>query len=187
MPKAKQSVYQIKVSLRGIRPPIWRRFQVTGDTSLRKLHEVLQVVMGWGNYHLFQFIIYGTYFGEPHSDYGSEMKDAQKTRLDGIALGEKTKFIYEYDFGDSWEHELLVEKILPVEEGVIYPICLKGKLACPPEDCGGIWGYADLLKIIRDPENEEYEEMRKWAGEDFDPEEFDPDEINRMLGSSGYN
>ena len=93
----------------------------------------------------------------------------------------KDKLIYEYDFGDSWEHELLVEKILPLEEGKRYPVCLTGKRACPPEDCGGIWGYASLLEAIRDPEHPEHEEMVDWVGGEFDPEAFDLDEVNREL------
>jgi hypothetical protein len=93
----------------------------------------------------------------------------------------KDKLIYEYDFGDSWEHELLVEKILPLEAGKHYPICLTGKRACPPEDCGGIWGYASLLAAIRDPEHPEHDEMVEWGGDEFDPEAFDLDEVNREL------
>lgn len=146
-------IYQIKVTLRGSKPPIWRRIQVPGDISLGKLHRILQIVMGWTDSHLHQFIVGRTYYGQPDPNYGSdlEMRNESRVKLQQIAPGEKFKFIYEYDFGDSWEHELLIEKILPPETGVYYPRCLTGKRACPPEDCGGVWGYADFLDAIRDP------------------------------------
>jgi hypothetical protein len=174
-------IYQIKVTLKDSKPPIWRRFQVTSDTTLYKLHLILQEVMGWDNYHLHQFIVGHTYFGEPDPDYDSE--DDRKVNLSQIVEREKQKFTYEYDFGDSWLHEILIEKILLPEPGVRYPICLKGKRACPPEDCGGVWGYDDLLEIIKDPDNEEYEEMMDWLGGEFDPEFFDLDSINQRLRS----
>jgi hypothetical protein len=177
-------IYQIKVTLRGSKPPIWRRIEVRGDTRLDKLHLILQEVMDWANYHLHQFIVAGNYYGEPHPDYdnwGGEMLDEKKVRLHQIVPGEKFKFIYEYDFGDSWEHELLVEKILPPEKGVHYPRCLKGKRACPPEDVGGIWGYYGFLEAIADPDHPEHEDMLEWVGGEFDPEAFDLDEINERL------
>jgi hypothetical protein len=177
----KTDVYQIKVTLKHSKPPIWRRIQVQGDTKLSKLHLILQTAMGWWNAHLHQFIIGNTYYGEPHPDYGFEMRDERKVKLNQIAPREKSKFIYEYDFGDSWEHELLVEKILPPEEGVFYPRCIKGKRACPPEDIGGVWGYDDFLETIKDPNHPEHEDMLEWIGGEFDPEEFDLDEVNEAL------
>jgi hypothetical protein len=113
------------------------------------------------------------------------MKDASKVKLSQIVRGEKQKFTYEYDFGDSWEHEILIEKILQPEAGVRYPVCITGKRACPPEDCGGIWGYADLLETIKNPDDEEYEEMMEWLGGDFDPEAFDLDSIDKALRTVG--
>ncbi len=174
-------VYQIKVTLKGSKPPIWRRIQVTSDTSLHKLHRILQVVMGWEDYHLHQFTIGGEYFGEPHPDYGFEMKDEAPVKLNQVVSGVKTRFTYEYDFGDSWEHTILVEKILPLEANKRYPVCLTGRRACPPEDCGGIWGYAHLLEAIQDPDHPEHEDLLEWLEDDFDPEAFDLDEINREL------
>lgn len=183
--KSKQSkqapIYQIKVTLRDSKPPIWRRIQVTGDTTLNNLHLILQEVMGWEGNHLYQFIVGQTYFGEPDPEFDAE--DDSKVKLSQIMQREKQKFIYEYDFGDSWLHEILIEKILPPEPGVSYPLCLKGKRACPPEDCGGVWGYGDLLETIKDPGDEEYEEMMDWLGGDFDPEAFDLDYINQRLKS----
>ena len=179
--KTSSDIYQIKVTLEESKPPIWRRFQVSGDTRLSELHEILQVVMGWANYHLYQFVIGGTYFGQPDPDFGFEMKSDRKVKLSQVIPGEKAKFAYEYDFGDSWGHQLLVEKILPPEPGVPYPVCLKGKRACPPEDCGGIWGYAEFLEAIQDPNHPEHDDMLEWVGGSFDPEAFNLDEVNRAL------
>lgn len=181
---AKNDIYQIKVTLKYSKPPIWRRIQVPGDTRLDKLHMILQAVMGWWDAHLHQFIVDdNTYYGEPHPDYGGwvEMKDEKKIRLYQLAPNEKYKFVYEYDFGDSWEHILLVEKIFPPEAGVKYPRCVKGKLACPPEDVGGIWGYYYFLEVLQNPDHPEHEDMIEWIGEDFDPQKFDLDEANAAL------
>jgi len=174
-------IFQIKVTLRYSKPPIWRRIQVPGDTRLDKLHLILQVVMGWQNYHLHQFIVGNTYYGEPHPDYGFEMRDERKVKLHQLAPAEKSKFVYEYDFGDSWEHELLVEKIMPPEPDVNYPRCIKGKRACPPEDVGGVWGYDDFLAAIKDPNHPEHEDMIEWWGDKFDPDWFDLEEVNEVL------
>lgn len=182
--KMNQPVYQLKVTLKDSRPPIWRRFQVPGDTTLHGLHLILQVVMGWTNSHLYRFEIGGTQFGEPDPEnefYGLKFKNSKSTKLSGVASSEKTRFIYEYDFGDSWEHEVLIEKILPAKPGRRYPVCLAGKRACPPEDCGGIWGYTHLLEVIKDPMHEEYEEITEWLGGESDPERLDLEEINHRL------
>jgi hypothetical protein len=176
-----RNVYQIKVTLKDSKPPIWRRIQVTSDTDLYELHHILQVVMGWEDYHLHQFIIGGRYFGQPHPDYGFEMVDETTVELNQVVSGVKTKFAYEYDFGDSWEHTLLIEKILPLEAGKHYPTCLTGRRACPPEDCGGVWGYDYLLEVIQNPDHPEHEHLLGWVGDGFDPEAFDLDEINRAL------
>ncbi len=185
MPRAQQpsdlSVYQLKVTLRDSKPPIWRRIQVTSDTRLSMLHRVLQVVMGWEGAHLHQFMAHGLYYGTPHPDFGFEVNNENKVSLQQVVSGVKDKLIYEYDFGDSWEHELLVEKILPLEAGKGYPVCLTGKRACPPEDCGGIWGYAGFLEAIQDPNHPEHEAMREWVGGEFAPDAFDLDEVNREL------
>ena len=182
--KADQHIYQLKVTLKESKPPIWRRFQVPGDVTLHRLHLILQDVMGWMNSHLYRFEIGGVEYGEPDPDYagfGIDMRNANRTKLNQVVPNEKMRFIYEYDFGDSWEHRILVEKILPAEPGAKYPVCLAGKRACPPEDCGGIWGYEDLLEIISDPLHEEYDEMMEWLGGSFDPEEFEIDLVNCIL------
>jgi hypothetical protein len=178
---AEAQIYQIKVTLDDSKPPIWRRILVRGDVTLGKLHDILQVVMGWADYHLHQFIVGQTYFGEPHPDYGFEMHDERRVRLNQIVTGEGFKFRYEYDFGDSWLHNLLVEKVLPPEPGQPYPACIKGKRACPPEDVGGVWGYVYFLEAIQDPDHPEHEHYLEWIGGEFDPEEFDLDAINEAL------
>ena len=179
--KLSSDVYQIKVTLEGSNPPIWRRFQVSGNTSLFKLHLILQEVMGWEDCHLYQFMVGDTYFGPSDVADDLEMASDRKAKLSQVVSGEKAEFAYEYDFGDGWRHQLLIEQILPKEPGVRYPLCLAGEWACPPEDCGGLWGYADLLEAIQDSKHPEHEDMLGWVGKDFDPNVFDVDEVNRRL------
>jgi len=179
---ANENIYQLKITLKRIKPPIWRRIQVPGSITLYKLHEVLQVVMGWHDCHLYQFTINGTYYGEPDDEFLVEVKNARRKKIKDMVKQERKKFIYEYDFGDGWEHEIVVEKVLPPEPGKRYPVCLKGKRACPPEDCGGPWGYASLLDILQNPDHPEYKDMREWVG-DFDPAHFDLEEVNSELKS----
>jgi hypothetical protein len=174
-------VYQLKVTLKGSKPPIWRRVMVPGKFSLYKLHQVVQISMGWTNSHLHQFLIDGEYYSIPDPDDSEAVIDEHRYALGRIAPVEKCKFLYEYDFGDSWEHIILVEKILPPEKGCKYPVCLKGKRACPPEDVGGIWGYEDFLEAISDPGHEQHDSYLEWMDGEFDPEEFDLDEINQAL------
>jgi len=174
----------MKVTLKGTKPPIWRRIQVAGDTTLRELHDVLQVVMEWEDAHLHQFIIEGEYYGSPSPFDGFfdlEMSDERRFKLAQVVSGEKSKFAYEYDFGDSWLHEIVVEKILSPQEGKHYPVCLTGKRACPPEDCGGVRGYYELLEAVRNPQHPAHDEMLEWLGEDFDPDAFDLDKVNQRL------
>jgi hypothetical protein len=179
--KKQPDIYQVKVTLDGIRPPIWRRILVTSDTALNKLHRILQVVMGWDDYHLHQFIINGIYYGIHDPDLMFDLKDEEKMKLDMVVLQKQKKFIYEYDFGDSWYHNIMIEKILPPDTKKHYPVCIKGKRACPPEDCGGEGGYYYFLEAIQDPEHPEHEEMLEWEGGSFDPEAFDIDGVNRIL------
>ena len=179
-------IYQIKVTLEDSKPPIWRRLLVRSDITLAGLHRIIQAAMGWWDYHLHQFIVGGTYFGEPHPDYDDylDMHDERDVTLRQIVPGEGFKFRYEYDFGDSWLHQVLVEKILPPEPGQHYPACLKGRRACPPEDVGGIWGYYGFLEAIQDPNHPEHEDYKEWIGGEFNPEAFDLDEVNRALRTS---
>ena len=175
------SIYQLKVTLKDNKPPIWRRIQINSDITLDKLHQILQVVMGWFDYHLHQFVVYGEYYGTPDPDIGFEVKNEKRVKLNQLASESGDKFVYEYDFGDSWKHVILLEKILQPEAGVRYPVCLKGKRASPPEDCGGVWGYDALLEAIQDPVHPEHKEMLEWLGGGFDPEKFDLDVVNQEL------
>ena len=177
--KAASTIYQLKVSLRDIQPPVWRRILVP-DCSLSMLHQVIQVAMGWENYHMFDFEVGGLHYTDPMGMDDLDMEDASRAKLSRLVTKEKAKLRYTYDFGDNWQHEILVEKILPPEEGRKYPVCITGKRACPPEDCGGPWGYMEFAEAIRDPKHEQHEEFIEWRGE-FDPEAFDPDALNKEL------
>lgn len=178
--KATTNIYQIKITLRHVRPPVLRYIQVKAGTKLGKLHNILQIVMGWTNSHLHAFRVGDMEYGEPDDDGELDMIDEHNVRLDSI-VGKGDTLVYEYDFGDGWEHELKIEKILPAESGARYPYCFTGKGACPPEDCGGPHGYQNLLETLCDPAHEDHEAMRKWLGGDFDPEAFDIDQVNAGL------
>ena len=176
-------IYQIKVTLRGSRPPIWRRIQVRGNTTLAKLHRILQRVMGWTDMHLHQFVIREKYYGVPdEEDLGPhKTSDERKHKLSDLVPAEGSQFAYNYDFGDYWQHVLMVEKTLPLQESARYPVCLAGARACPSEDVGGIRGYENFLQALADPNHPEHEEYLEWIGGSFDPEAFDLDEVNQLL------
>ncbi len=176
------SIHQLKVTLLGIRPPIWRRIAVPSAMTLGELHAVLQLAMGWTDSHLHDFRIGRTTYGDPEmlEELGDE--DEWEAPLDQVAPQTKSRIRYLYDFGDSWEHEILVEKVGPPDPETRYPVCLAGKRAGPPDDCGGVWGYVQLLETLADPRHPEHEWMMEWAGGPIDPEAFDLDEINRRLG-----
>jgi Plasmid pRiA4b ORF-3-like protein len=176
-----QPIYQLKITLKGARPPIWRRVHIPSDITLAKLHKIIQLAMGWYNCHLHEFEVQGQTYGQPMPEYDFDVLNEQRIRLNQFVTREKVKFAYLYDMGDSWDHEILVEKILSPDPETRYPVCIKGKRACPPEDCGGVWGYADLLAILRDPNHSEHEEMLEWVGGQFDSEAFDLEEANRQL------
>jgi hypothetical protein len=174
-------IYQLKVTLRGSRPPIWRRVQVRSETTLEQLHEILQVSMGWQEGHLHQFVANGVQYGTADSDWGVDVEDESEATLADVASGVGSRFVYEYDFGDGWEHDLLIEKVLEPQPGADYPVCLTGRRACPPEDVGGIWGYADFLRAMRDPSDPEHDDLVEWIGGAFDPEAFDVADVNAAL------
>jgi hypothetical protein len=179
------SIYQIKATLIGVRPPIWRRLRVPGDTTLHRLHRVLQIVMGWWDYHLYRFDVGRAHYGIPDPEWDPELgivvRSARTATLEHVVPQERAVFRYEYDFGDSWEMRLLVERILPPQEGERYPACLGGERAGPHEDSGGVHGHAHVVKVLRDPTDPEHEEMRVWAGPDYDPERFDLVKANAKL------
>jgi hypothetical protein len=179
--KQLRSIYQIKISLIGAKPPIWRTILVPSDLRLDAFHDVIQTVMGWRDCHLHQFIENNVYYGIPDDKFGMEIEDEAKFKLFHLLKKEKDTIKYEYDFGDSWEHKILLEKILPYDGKTVLPVCIKGKRACPPEDCGGIWGYEELLETISNPKHPDHEDMLEWLGGEFDPEEFDLEQINGDL------
>ena len=185
-------VYQFKITLKNIKPPVWRRLLVRSDSSLGQFHEIVQAAVGWMDCHLHQFVIDGQLYG-PQGDLDSglsmfdemESMDEAKHTLADFPFREKEKFQYEYDFGDGWEHKIVLEKILPYTLGETVPKCMTGRRGCPPEDVGGVWGYQEFLEIYKDTTHPEHERMVEWAGEYFYPECFDPAEINEIFSGEG--
>ena len=178
-------IYQLKISLVGTSPLIWRRVLVPSDLTLAQLHNVVQVSVGWENCHLHEFRIASRRFGVPDPEDsflgGAQCFNERKTRLADVLGKAGAKAEYTYDFGDSWEHNIVVEKVLLSDPGVAYPICTGGERHGPPEDCGGLAGYYNFLEAIRDPEHEEHEDMLEWIGGSFDAEAFSIDLVNRSL------
>jgi hypothetical protein len=180
----RKPIYQLKITLKEIDPPIWRRVLVSGNVSMKTVHKIIQIAMGWTNSHLHMFILPN---GEVLSDPTFELLDDPvpgdegSTKLRKIAREVGSRFIYEYDFGDGWSHEILVEDILTPGPSGRVPRCIAGENACPPEDCGGPPGYFDFLEAILDPKHEEHESMHEWYGRPFDPGHFDMEEVNRIL------
>jgi hypothetical protein len=177
-------VYQFKIHLKNLKPLIWRRIQVPETYTFWDLHVAIQDSMGWLDYHLHEFKVKNPSTGLEESigipdDFGEmEMEAGWELKISDFFSLENAKAEYVYDFGDNWEHQLELEKILPRDRNLKYPICIAGKRACPPEDCGGFWGYEDFLKIIKDPTHEEHLSMLEWAGGEFDPEKFDPQSVH---------
>jgi hypothetical protein len=179
------NIYQLKITLLGTRPPIWRRVLVPADLTLAQFHDVIQVAMGWENDHLHEFRVGRQRYGipDPMDDFmgGTACISEKKVRLSDVLSRKGSRAEYTYDFGDTWEHSIVVEKVLSPEPGTAYPVCTAGERRGPPEDCGGPGGYYDLLEAIRDPEHERHEEMLEWVDEDFDPDAFSVDDVNRRL------
>jgi len=169
------------------KPPIWRRLQVRSNITLLDLHNTIQAAFGWFDFHLHQFIIGEICYGLPDPFYGIDldMHDEREVRLNQITEQEGFKFRYEYDFGDGWVHQVLVEKILSPQPDLEYPVCVKGRGACPPEDVGGIWGYFHFLEAIGDPDHEQHDQYLEWIGGEFDPEAFDLEDANQALLALG--
>jgi Plasmid pRiA4b ORF-3-like protein len=177
-------VLRIKIVLLGTKPPIWRRVLVPAEFTLAQLHDVVQAAMGWEDCHLYQFYIGKQRFGVPDPNErflgGSLTLNEKKTRLANLLNTVGAKATYIYDLGDSWEHALTVEKILPAELDVPYPLCTEGKLAAPPEDCGGIPGFYHMMEALADPNHEDHEDMRDWT-DSFDPEAFSLEAVNKRM------
>jgi hypothetical protein len=183
---AGQRLYQFKITLMDIEPPIWRRIRVK-DCSLDRLHEHIQTAMGWTNSHLHQFKIDGLLYGDPDLlcdgwEDETQPVSSLETQVSTIIPedGTQMRFEYEYDFGDGWEHEILFEGCLAAKKGAWYPVCVDGQRACPPEDVGGTFGYEEYLEALADPEHEEHESYMEWRGP-FDPEAFDAGAATRRM------
>ncbi len=179
-----KTVYQLKVTLQYIDPPIWRRLLVPSNVPLAKLHKIIQRAMGWTDSHLHQFMVGKQVYGTADSDgfgMGPKVLSERSHTLEQVAFRVRMKLLYEYDFGDSWLHEVLVEKALPADPAARYPVCLDGARACPPEDCGGPPGYENLLLVLSDPRHPEHDETKEWVGGSYDPEALDLVKINKAL------
>jgi len=182
----KARLFQFKITLEESKPPIWRRIQIE-DCTLDMLHEHIQTAMGWTNSHLHQFMIGGERYGDPEmmddGFDGFEAIDSTRTKISAIIPegGKPFRFVYEYDFGDSWTHEVVLEGHPDAEPGRKYPICLEGARACPPEDVGGVWGYVEFLEALADPEHEEHDDFMEWCGGSFDSEKFDAQVATKMM------
>lgn len=178
--------------MKGITPQIWRRIQVPKNYTFLDLHEAIQAAMNWEDYHLHEFEMQNPKTGaldrigtesDGYDDFADEpLVPENKAKISEYFTLENKEALYTYDFGDNWQVKVRLEKILPKKEGVEYPICTAGKRAAVPEDIGGIWGYEDMLEILKDPEHEDYEDTVAWLGKDFDPEYFDPEDVSFWAG-----
>lgn len=177
-------IYQLKVTLLGTRPPIWRRVLVPADMTFAQLHVVLLSAMGWEGDHMHEFSAGQRRIGWPDPEdrlLGIPGVDSEHAvRLRDILVRAGSKAVYTYDFGDSWEHSLVLEKRLPLDPNTAYPVCTDGQLACPPEDCGGVPGFYNLVEALSDPSHKRHEEMLDWIGE-FDPQAFSVESVNKRL------
>ncbi len=174
------STYRLKVTVRGSRPAIWRRVEVDADVTLLQLHEILQIVMGWTNSHLHQFRRGTTLYGQSDPEFGMHRENERRIRLREVLRKPKDRMIYEYDFGDGWEHDVVLEASESTAGGPPVVRVLAGKGACPPEDVGGLGGYDRFLQAIQNPKHPEHQEMLEWGGH-FDPAAFEIDTINKYL------
>lgn len=172
-------VYAIKVTLLGTRPPVWRRILVDRDMTLCNLHRTLQTVMGWENSHLHQFVLPKQGSRNPRHGSGTKIVNESRARVGDVIATAGARLLYEYDFGDGWQHELLLEEVLLGDES-FQQMCVAGERCCPPEDCGGPQGFAEMLAALRDANHPSHAEVYEWLG-DFHPESFSADEINRRL------
>lgn len=178
---AKTQIFQLKIQLLGIRPPVWRRVLVPGDMNLAELHDVIQTAMGWTDSHLHEFDVAGARYGVPYQDWDMDgVADESRVKLFRAAW-EGDRLRYDYDFGDGWEHDVKVEKVFDPQPTTRYPCCVGGRRACPPEDVGGPWGYQTFLAAIADAGHDEQEEWVEWVGGGFDPTEFDAAAADKAL------
>jgi hypothetical protein len=171
-------LYEVEVVLRGTDPPVWRKLQVPTRTTLHRFHRILQRAMGWENYHVYLFEVEGIEYGDPSPDWSVPVESSRKMTLERLVGAGITGFIYDYDMGDGWRHQIT---LTGTAEGEDKPGCTGGARACPPEDCGGPPGYFELLVALADPDHERHRELSAWLGRKFDPNAFDAAAIDRAL------
>lgn len=177
-------IYICKIELEGIEPKIWRRFQFHSEITFHQLHKILQIVMGWQDYHLYEFQVGNKAIMLPDPELQWEGRinlNARREQVSNHIANTQTAFTYLYDFGDDWKHQVTLEQIIPVTEDTPYPICLEGKRNCPQEDSGGVWGHQNVLEALLIPQHPERKEMVDWLKDGYDPEHFDMNEVNRLL------
>ncbi|MBI4181496.1 MAG: plasmid pRiA4b ORF-3 family protein [Candidatus Aenigmarchaeota archaeon] len=178
------NVMHFRIELDGSRPAIWRRFVVGDSITFHALHKIIQVVMGWEDSHLYEFSVQGMALQIPDPDEGGPGKDPRRVRLSDVLKRKGQQFSYLYDFGDGWEHTVVLEAVSE-SGGQKVPRCVGGSMACPPEDCGGLGGYDEMLDIRKNKKHPEYQETVEWLGEGFDPERFNADAVNKRLARLG--
>lgn len=180
---AVDKIIALKITLNDTKPAIWRKVQVPSDVTFFDLHHIIQISMGWTNSHLFEFQVGDYKLGYVSHDLHDmeDTADAGAVLLDLLLLKKGLQFGYLYDFGDYWQHTVVVERLINIKKGVIYPVCTDGQMACPREDSGGISGHYENLKIIKDPKHPEYKDTKRWVGRAYDPEKFDIDKVNKEL------
>ncbi len=176
-----KDIYQIKISLDDAKPSIYRTILVEPDTAFFEFHQIIQVAMGWDDYHLYSFETGDYTIAVPDEFMDIDSIDPASIALNEVLKKTGDKIKYEYDFGDGWRHTIQLEKIIPYQLNKSYPTCIRGKRSCPPEDCGGIWGYENIIEIIKNKKHPEYKKTIEWVGIDFDPDYFDIEFVNETL------
>lgn len=180
-PLRKRMIYVIEVTLLDVRPRVWRRIQLPGATRLDRVHHILQHTLGWQDCHAHQFRAQDRIYGELDPDFDEGVTDESGVPLSDVLIKPGDEILYEYDFGDGWEHRIELIETLPVEEANNVPVCLDGDRACPPEDVGGAPGYHHMLKVLANPAHPEYRDYCQFVPDDFEPDWFDLDDVNDML------
>ena len=182
-----QEIIQLKISLTHSKPLIWRQILIHKDITFFELHHIIQIVMGWGSYHLYEFKLEGYRIGEvdeeeKNNGYGSdEVLDSTTIKISDVVTQSKDIINYLYDFGDGWKHRLKVEKFHGIDKVLNYPTCIDGQMNCPPEDCGGIGSFYHCIDILKDKKHPDHKEVNLWFNKKYNPEQFDKEKINRKL------
>ncbi|MBK6835580.1 MAG: plasmid pRiA4b ORF-3 family protein [Bacteroidetes bacterium] len=176
-----ENLLQLKINLEGIKPNIWRTVLVSNTSTVYELHHIIQIAFGWENYHAYSFSKNDSIYGNPILLDDETVINDKEIFLHELFEKRGTKINYEYDFGDGWIHSIALEDILPNDSKVKHPVCLEGERACPPEDCGGTFGYSNLVNVMKNSKHPEHKEFVKWLGKPFDSESIDLVEVNKEL------